>query len=172
MHIFISTEWQEKANKKAVMPHFLTSDLNANSFNICNLKEPVLANDATTKKWVQDNTLNLIECSAVVKAVGEELFVSTHAANSNINMNGNRITGLGQPREITDACTKHWVEERLAVVEQSLLSKIETILNESVKGLVTAQWVENSIALLEQRLLFTLQPNPVVTIPDVAVKTE
>ena len=109
--IFISSDWQEDDNSSSLR-HYLTHDLNANNFKIVNLKDPSLGNDATSKQWVESHTLDVGECSALVREVGEKLFMGINATRSNLNLNGNRIVNVGQPIDNSDTATKEWVENQ------------------------------------------------------------
>jgi hypothetical protein len=69
-------------------------DLDISGFKIISLGEPTNPQDASTKSYVDDKTLQSF----------------TTAANTDIDANDNRITNLAEPQADTDAATKGYVD--------------------------------------------------------------
>jgi hypothetical protein len=85
-------EWQDQTVPKynAVMP----DDLDLGTYQIKNLGEPTLAQDAATKNYVDTTT---------VASAGDSM-------TGNLAMGSNRVTGLGEPSASQDAATKNYVD--------------------------------------------------------------
>jgi hypothetical protein len=85
-------EWQDQTVPKynAVMP----DDLDLGTYQIKNMGEPTLAQDAATKNYVDTTT---------VASAGDSM-------TGNLAMGSNKVTGLGEPSASQDAATKNYVD--------------------------------------------------------------
>jgi hypothetical protein len=100
-------EWQDQTVPKynAVMP----DDLDLGTYQIKNLGEPALAQDAATKNYVDTTT---------VASAGDNM-------TGNLAMGTNKVTGLGEPTASQDAATKNYVDTTTWNVTSETLDSTE-----------------------------------------------
>ena len=90
--IFIPSEWLNKPSEYNSISK-LTENLDANNFQVVNLKNPTLPTDAVNKQSVE----SLITATALIK-------------NSEIDMQKNKIINLGSPQDLEDAVNKSYLD--------------------------------------------------------------
>jgi hypothetical protein len=149
-------EWQDQTVPKynAVMP----DDLDLGAYQIKNLGEPTLAQDAATKNYVDTTTVasagdtmtgqlnmgsnkvvNLAEPTSSHDAATKNYVDTTTVASAGDNMTGNlamgtnKVTGLGEPTASQDAATKNYVDTTTWNVTSETIDSTETwVSNDSV----------------------------------------
>ena len=104
--------------------------LNMNSHTISNLLDPVNAQDAVTKAWVQANTITGSPAQIVNASVATSKLTanSTELTNGStpLNMNSQKITNLATPTTAQDASTKAYVDSAIASIPSSIPNKIQS----------------------------------------------
>jgi hypothetical protein len=130
--IFIPSEWQSSSSTYSSVSD-LTENLNANNFQIINLKNPTLPNDAVNKasaeEMIKDTCVlknrdidmsnkkikNLAGPEVAGDAVNKRYLDHVCGAflnkNSVINMNDKRIVNLGKAVDKNDAASKSYVDD-------------------------------------------------------------
>jgi hypothetical protein len=162
-------EWQDQTVPKynAVMP----DNLDLGTYQIKNMGEPTLAQDAATKNYVDTTTVasagdsmtgNLAMGSNKVTGLGEpsasqdaatKNYVDTTTVASagdnmtgNLAMGSNKVTGLGEPTASQDAATKNYVDTTTWNVTSETLDSTEAwVSNDSVIATTGATTNETDI---------------------------
>jgi hypothetical protein len=150
-----------------------TNNVNLNSYKIINLLDPTLAQDATTKNYVDTRIIPISQLAGYVSSIATYLRGDGTWANFNtaatalrldqfavptnsINLNSQKIINLGTPTLSTDAATKGYVDGAVGGVAITLTGAVTGsgagTINTTLTPITTSQISDFTSSVLAFRL--------------------
>jgi hypothetical protein len=104
----------------------MTGNLDMDNNKIIGLPHPATNNEATNKKYVDDSVGTLDAKSATARAALNTVYVlkAGDTLTGNLDMNNNKIIGLGLPTQNNESSNKKYVDDTVSATSHIVLHKI------------------------------------------------